>query len=304
MRIGQIILASLILSLSFLSAAAQDAGAPAAGRSISGGVLNGKATNLVKPPYPAAAKAVRAEGTVNVQVTIDEEGNVVSATAVSGHPLLRANAVQAARQSKFSPTTLEGKPVKVTGVIVYNFALPKEPRTERLVPMAISMFLTALREIPTDEETEQILRRIANVVPPGLNVQKSQFERLARARTSADKGLIVDEIIDALRRDSTGTDVWAIDFGKQWGAALGEAYKIMASDYQRDRRSFVKNLQAMNWLLETPPKDISEETLDKIRAFASYNNESDAISPEFIGNFLKTSLDFMQYMIDAGKTGK
>lgn len=89
--------------------------------SISGGVLNGKATYLAKPAYPAVAKSVRASGTVQVQVTIDEQGNVISASAVSGHPLLRGSAVSAARASKFSPTKLSGQPVKVTGVIVYNF---------------------------------------------------------------------------------------------------------------------------------------------------------------------------------------
>lgn len=91
------------------------------GKTISGGVLNGKATNLVKPTYPAAAKAVRAGGTVNVQVTVDENGNVIEATAVSGHPLLRSSAVQAARESKFNPTLLSGKKVKISGIIVYNF---------------------------------------------------------------------------------------------------------------------------------------------------------------------------------------
>ncbi|HVE57705.1 MAG TPA: TonB family protein [Pyrinomonadaceae bacterium] len=94
---------------------------PDTSRTINGGVINSKATNLVKPPYPAAAKAVRASGAVNVQVTIDEQGNVISASAVSGHPLLRAAAVQAARASTFSPTLLSGQPVKVTGIIVYNF---------------------------------------------------------------------------------------------------------------------------------------------------------------------------------------
>jgi protein TonB len=88
---------------------------------ISGGVLNGKATSLPKPPYPPAAKMARASGTVTVQVTIDENGNVISARAVSGHPLLQAAAVQAARGAKFSPTKLSGQPVKVTGVITYNF---------------------------------------------------------------------------------------------------------------------------------------------------------------------------------------
>ena len=88
---------------------------------ISGGVLNGKAIRLPKPPYPQIARAARASGTVTVQVLIDENGNVMSAKAVSGHPLLQAVAVQAAKQARFSPTKLSGQPVKVTGVITYNF---------------------------------------------------------------------------------------------------------------------------------------------------------------------------------------
>ena len=90
-------------------------------KTVSAGVVNSKATYLPKPEYPAAARAVRASGAVNVQVTIDENGNVISASAVSGHPLLRSSAVNAARSSKFSPTMLSGQKVKVTGVIVYNF---------------------------------------------------------------------------------------------------------------------------------------------------------------------------------------
>jgi protein TonB len=88
---------------------------------ISGGVLNGKAVSLPKPAYPAIAKAARASGTVSVQVTIDEGGRVISARAVSGHPLLQAAAVSAAQGARFSPTLLSGQPVKVTGVINYNF---------------------------------------------------------------------------------------------------------------------------------------------------------------------------------------
>jgi protein TonB len=88
---------------------------------ISGGVLNGKAISLPKPAYPPIARAAHASGTVVVQVLIDENGNVVSASAVSGHPLLINAAVSAARSAKFSPTKLSGQPVKVTGVIQYNF---------------------------------------------------------------------------------------------------------------------------------------------------------------------------------------
>jgi len=88
---------------------------------ISGGVLNGKAISLPKPAYPPIARAAHASGTVVVQVTIDENGSVIAAHAVSGHPLLQGAAVGAARQARFSPTKLSGQPVKVTGVIQYNF---------------------------------------------------------------------------------------------------------------------------------------------------------------------------------------
>jgi periplasmic protein TonB len=90
---------------------------------VSGGVLNGKAISKPPPAYPPIAKAARASGTVTVQIVVDESGRVISASAVSGHPLLQQAAVAAARQARFSPTLLSGQPVKVSGVITYNFVL-------------------------------------------------------------------------------------------------------------------------------------------------------------------------------------
>lgn len=91
--------------------------------SVSGGVVNSKAINLVKPVYSATARAMRVGGEVKVQVTIDEDGNVIAANAVSGNPLLRNSAEIAAKSSKFTPTTLSKQRVKVTGIIIYNFAV-------------------------------------------------------------------------------------------------------------------------------------------------------------------------------------
>lgn len=93
-------------------------------KTVSGGVLNSKATSKPEPPYPALAKAARASGAVIVKVTVDETGKVISADAVAGHPLLRPAAVAAAREAKFTPTLLSGKPVRVTGLLTYNFVLP------------------------------------------------------------------------------------------------------------------------------------------------------------------------------------
>lgn len=91
------------------------------GVASSSGVLNGKAEALQKPSYPAAAKAVRAGGMVAVQVIIAEDGTIYSATSISGHPLLRRASEVAACGSRFTPTLLSGQPVKVSGIITYNF---------------------------------------------------------------------------------------------------------------------------------------------------------------------------------------
>ena len=90
-------------------------------RAINGGVLNGKTADMPLPEYPAIARQAHASGAVTVEITIDENGSVVSARAVDGHPLLQAAAVNAARRAIFTPTRLSGEPVKVTGVLVYNF---------------------------------------------------------------------------------------------------------------------------------------------------------------------------------------
>jgi TonB family protein len=90
---------------------------------ITGGVLNGKAISKPMPSYPAEAKRERAQGVVSVRIVVDEEGKVISAEAVSGHPLLHQTSVTAAYQARFSPTRLHGQLVKVTGVITYNFML-------------------------------------------------------------------------------------------------------------------------------------------------------------------------------------
>ena len=90
---------------------------------MSGGVLSGKAVAKPQPVYPSVAKSGRVQGTVTVQVVVDEAGQVISARAVSGHPLLQASAVAAAQGARFAPTILSGQPVKVSGLITYNFNL-------------------------------------------------------------------------------------------------------------------------------------------------------------------------------------
>ena len=76
-------------------------------------------------PRPLEVDAVNV-ARQSFDVTVDEDGNVISAAAVSGHPLLRAASVKAAREAKFAPVLLSGQPVKFTGVLVYNFVALSE----------------------------------------------------------------------------------------------------------------------------------------------------------------------------------
>lgn len=90
---------------------------------VSGGILNGKAISKPRPVYPPVALAAGASGTVNVQIVVDESGEVISAKAISGHTLLQDAAVEAAHRARFSPTLLSGQPVKVSGMLSYNFVV-------------------------------------------------------------------------------------------------------------------------------------------------------------------------------------
>ncbi|HVF48235.1 MAG TPA: energy transducer TonB [Pyrinomonadaceae bacterium] len=95
---------------------------PRVGR-IYGPLLNNQTEAFPQPVYPEAARAARAQGEVTVHVTIDPEGKVTAAEATSGHPLLRAAAVEAALHAKFKPSLLAGQPTRNSGVLSYTFSM-------------------------------------------------------------------------------------------------------------------------------------------------------------------------------------
>jgi TonB family protein len=121
--------------------ATDSAGAPLSTKGIRqvGPVLQGMATKRVEPVYPQSAKGLHITGTVIVRVTIDEAGNVLDAEVGQAHfqrPInvpeaearnviedLKAAAVAGARKWKFTPTRLDGGPVKVIGTITFNFRM-------------------------------------------------------------------------------------------------------------------------------------------------------------------------------------
>lgn len=92
-------------------------------KAIKLGIINGRATYLPIPDYPQRAKDFCASGKVIIEVLINEIGNVIEAKAISGDELLIDSAIEAVKKAKFRIAG-DGEPVKIRGIIVYNF--PKE----------------------------------------------------------------------------------------------------------------------------------------------------------------------------------
>jgi len=111
-------------------------------------VVKGRATRKVQPAYPEIARTAKASGVVLVQITINESGEVINAQIIRGHPMFNDAALQAAKQWRFNPTILNGQPVKVKGVLTFNFDGVKNATSGEDVP------LTPL----TEEQLKQQLR--------------------------------------------------------------------------------------------------------------------------------------------------
>lgn len=85
------------------------------------GVLNMKVLNELSPTYPQKAKDQKIQGRVEIQLLVNEDGEVIFANPLSGPEELWAESVRASVSARFKPMTLYGKPVKMTGRIILDF---------------------------------------------------------------------------------------------------------------------------------------------------------------------------------------
>jgi TonB family protein len=210
---------------------------------VSVGVVNGKAASLPKPIYPAAAKAIRASGAVSVQVLINEEGNVVSASATGGHPLLRAASEQAARAAKFSPTRLDGQLVKVSGVIVYNF-------------VADGNWLSLGRGLA---EKNLDFLKTPSLLPFTFVTERKQLETIITENTPEKLDALVELLQTKLSENKI--DGWEFSVG----LALG---KIKTNiDDQNEVRTQLLEIKSLS---DFPAENTSENKLSKLKELAKF----------------------------------
>jgi TonB family protein len=160
---------------------------------VSGGVLQGNAIKRVQPPYPPIAKAARASGPVQVQITISETGEVIEAIVISGHPLLRDAALQAARQWLFKPTELSGAPVKVQGILTFNFTLDDEEPSQAPVSRSAASSTTKTEQLGKNivEGVECEGTRVVTTLPAGAIGNERPIETVKETWYSPELQLMI-----------------------------------------------------------------------------------------------------------------
>lgn len=293
--------AAYILVASCAVVTAQDDRTKVLPKQISGGILNGKAVSLPKPEYPASARAEKAGGQVNVQVLIDEEGNVVSAKAVSGpeNAALRSAAETAALQARFSPTFLSGNPVKVSGVITYNFVL-KEELSDGMNAFMAGTVLFLMKDIAADPanfakalesddlELRSMLKEAAS--DPDFPVLKPLSSLEA---TPADKRVeLVEGVLEKLA-GKLGAEhvVWKFELGRAFNDVLSPMMLAMlegdADPARIDRSRMHKGLKVMKQMLTNAPAEVPKDLLSKLNALTEYADREDLLTEEVLPSFFE-----------------
>lgn len=257
-------------------------------KTVSAGIVNGKAESLPKPEYPAAAQAVKASGEVKVQILIDETGNIVSAAAVSGHPLLRQAAEQAARQSKFKPTLLSGQPVKVSGVIVYNFIAEKS-NEEKVEILGLSAGLFLLKNSSSDLER---LGKNLETSDPAKEIMESypnfakELAPLAKLQTATPEKRpdLIDGVISAVGARLSAEDKWQFELGRNFGEFLAPLFLAMDGerfDFSKlDETSLRMSLGKIKNSFYSAPSDFPADVLDKLKELAEFDEKQRLTKPE------------------------
>ena len=232
-------------------------------KTISLGVINGKAIYLEIPEFPEAARCINVYGQVIVQVLIDENGDVIKADALSGHPLLRAPSVKAALNSEFEPVTLGGAAVRVKGIIFYNF-MPEKWN-----------WLEIGYTLENSQSTYYKLKTLQDTLPIGFQEEK-QF-LMGNIRTGEDRNKIIETVTALIENKIVG------DEKAFWLFSVGLSLAKIERNRVGRRLSSNQNapeIQKLKSLINNPPKKIDNNLVEQLSRFI-HLTEQNKIDDEF-----------------------
>ena len=296
------IISAFCLALSFLFISIQgQTNKPV--KSIASGVVNGKAVALPVPEYPVEARQAGITGTVNVQVVIDETGKVISAKTVDGvnNAALRKAAEAAALKATFLPTTLSGEPVKVTGIIIYNFVKPVS-NEEKLKILGLSSFLFSLKYFANDMENYNKIFESDDIIKETVEEFSSVAPELSKLNTlknlsAKERGAKIDEVIISVKKNLNSSDQWQFQTGEAFAGILSQFFLAGINEEvdlnKFDEAAIKTNLVKINTLIATAPDDFPKDVLVKLREFSELSSRDTFLTEE---NWEEFSNKFMSLM--------
>lgn len=212
-------------------------------------IVPGRLARKEGPDYPKEARKQKLQGQVVLQVTIEEKGNVSSASVISGDPILGDAALKAVHKWKFEPFTQQGHAVSVQQNLVFDFVLgqkaaelesplpePKPVQATISSHPSITVPLTRAGSVTSPSSSPQVPSTTAPLKPGiyrvggGVSAPRAVYfpdpEYSDEARRARYQGTCVLSLIvgpDGLPRDikvtrslGMGLDEKAIEAVKQW----------------------------------------------------------------------------------------
>lgn len=223
-------------------------------------ITKAKAIFLGKPKYPSEALVKKLSGSVQVKITINEEGIVISAKAETGDPIFWKVAEDAAFQSKFIPAKRGDKPIRFTGNIVFNF---KRQTDWENVGMSL---LTLLNEYSTIEAGSTKLDALWD----GFEEESKEFLALQADESINGKRRRAANLINIIRYKLKSKDQVGL-----WQFNLGIAFAGMArsATQTNGEKNFYSYLDDLADLVKIAPEDFSPKRLATLVEVASYSKK-------------------------------
>ena len=128
---------------------------------VGGAIQASKLVHSVEPVYPELTHLMRVTGLVILEALVSEAGEVQDVKVLRGHPLLNTAAIEAVRKWRYSPTTLNDKPVSVLATVYVNFEATGDSDSKSLLLRMDETGILWEGEVRLDGE--QLLERVAEV---------------------------------------------------------------------------------------------------------------------------------------------
>lgn len=264
LKIKYILLTFLFLISLNQLVAAQEQSASDAQKSITKDVQVGKAISLPTPKFPPTAKALGISGQVNVLVVVDENGDVISASAKTGHSLLVPAAIEAAKIAKFTPAILNGEKVKFKGTVAYNFV--RNPNWEK-IGFNLGFIEREVMAVGSDvAEIEFVSKQLQDL--------REELIKISRQQDIKEKAKLAAKIINPIYQKLAIQEP-----AGAWHFRLG-VLRSRLSTKTGEEGSFKENLPKIKELFDFAPSDLPTERLDDLVKVIEFSNKPNLTSKD------------------------